>query len=111
MPSFVTAFLRDSTSVWALVNVDSGADLAARVAVAGDSASRRRGLLGRDRLDNEALVIAPCAAVHTCFMRDVRPWRIAAALRAFATIEMAAGTIARTGTTRGHRVALRPASS
>lgn len=60
----------------------------------------------------EALVIAPCGAVHTAFMRfaidvafldrdgrvvklapGVAPWRIRAAFRAFAVVEMAAGSV------------------
>jgi uncharacterized membrane protein (UPF0127 family) len=85
-----------------------------------DSASRRRGLLGRRGLaEGEAIVIAPSSAVHTFGMqfvidliyasRDGRivklreavpPNRVSAAWRAFAVIEMAAGTIARTGLTR-----------
>lgn len=126
MPSFLTPVLRDPSSAWILASADTGDTLASRVQIAGDSASRRRGLLGRDRLDDEALVIAPCSAIHTCFMRfsidvifvdragvvvkcvpHVRPWRIAATLRAFATIELPSGTIARTGTTRGQTIELR----
>jgi uncharacterized membrane protein (UPF0127 family) len=99
------------------------------VRVAGDSASRRKGLLGRTSIDDEALVLAPCSAVHTWFMRfpidvlfvdrggvvrkcvaNVRPWRIAGAWRAFAAIELPAGTIARAGVARGSRIEARPAS-
>jgi hypothetical protein len=105
---------------------DTGAVLARRVHAAVDSKSRRQGLLGRDGLEDEALIIAPCNAVHTFFMRfpidvivsardgrvlrcvpDVRPWRITGALRGFATIELPSGTIARTGTRPGQRVELR----
>jgi uncharacterized membrane protein (UPF0127 family) len=80
-----------------------------------DSPSRTRGLLGRDGLaDGAALVIAPTNAIHTFGMRfpidviyaarDGRvvklrrrmvPWRISAALGAFAVIEMAEGAIDR----------------
>jgi uncharacterized membrane protein (UPF0127 family) len=80
-----------------------------------DSPSRTRGLLGRDGLsDGTALVIAPTNAIHTFGMRfpiDVIyaarngrivklrrrmvPWRISAALGAFAVIEMAEGAIDR----------------
>ena len=108
-----------------LVNADTGTRVVSRVTAAVDSTSRNRGLLGRHGLDDEALVIAPCNAVHTCFMKfaidvlfvdktgrivklspAVRPWRVAAALRGFATIEMAAGTAERTATRPGHRLEL-----
>jgi uncharacterized membrane protein (UPF0127 family) len=126
VPSFLQPLLRDPARAWTLVNLDSGACVAGRVSAAVDSTTRRRGLLGRTSLDDEALVIAPCNAVHTCFMRfsidvifidrdgrvtraatDVAPWRLTGALRAFATIEVAAGTVARTSTRRGHRLELR----
>jgi uncharacterized membrane protein (UPF0127 family) len=93
-----------------LINRTRGLVLATRVAPALDSASRRRGLLGRTGLDpSEALAIAPSNAVHTFGMKfpiDVlfvsrdgtvrkrvvalRRGRIALALRAFAVIEFAA---------------------
>jgi uncharacterized membrane protein (UPF0127 family) len=126
---FLTPLLRDAGRVWMLANAETGAVLASRVHAAVDSKSRRQGLLGRSGLDDEALIIAPCNAVHTCFMqfpidvifthRDgriarcvpgVRPWRVTGALRGFATIELASGTIERTKTVRGHRLELRQAS-
>jgi uncharacterized membrane protein (UPF0127 family) len=90
----------------------SGASLAKRIEVAGDSASRRRGLPGRDRLDPECgVVIAPSQAVHTFGMRfaidivavardgsvvkirsHVPPRRIVMAWSAFAIIELPAGS-------------------
>jgi uncharacterized membrane protein (UPF0127 family) len=92
----------------------SGVSLAKRIEVAGDSASRRKGLLGRDRLDPEcAVVIAPSQGVHTFGMRfaidivavardgsvvkirsHVPPRRIVMAWSAFAIIELAAGAAA-----------------
>jgi uncharacterized membrane protein (UPF0127 family) len=68
-------------------------------------------LLGRDALDLSAgMMLAPCVAVHTAFMRfpidvvfvdrdgvvrkivrDLKPWRIATAPRAYAAVELAAG--------------------
>jgi uncharacterized membrane protein (UPF0127 family) len=80
-----------------------------------DSASRRQGLLKRDFLaEGSALVIAPTNAIHTFFMRfaiDVAfvakdgrvvklrrampPWRIAAAWRGYAVVELAAGALDR----------------
>ena len=123
---FLSALLREPDEAWSLVNADTGALLATHVRAAVDSASRRRGLLGRTDLEDEALIIAPCTAVHTCFMRfsidvivtdrrgvvrrgvpGVRPWRITGALRGFATIELPAGSLSRTGTRRGQRLELR----
>ena len=80
-----------------------------------DSASRTRGLLGRDGLPaGTALIIAPSNAIHTFGMRfpidviyaardgrivklrrRIVPWRVSAALGAFAVIEMAEGAIDR----------------
>jgi uncharacterized protein len=99
--------------------------------VAVESAARKKGLLGRDGLaDGHGLVIAPTNAVHTFFMRfpidivfvtrtgqivkvrqAVGAWRLAAALRAFAVIELAAGGAARAGLGVGDRVAVRPRES
>ncbi len=105
-------------------NTRTGTVLADRVELAADSKSRRRGLLGRDHLDaGAALVIVPCPSVHTFFMRfpidvlfvrrdgtvakcvkDLRAWRIALAAGAYAAVEFQAGTLERSGTTRGDRV-------
>jgi uncharacterized membrane protein (UPF0127 family) len=87
--------------------------MASRVELAVDSQSRRRGLLGRDGLDEgAALIIAPSSAIHTFSMRfaidvvfvardgrvlktyaAVGPRRIAFSLGAFAVIELPAGAI------------------
>jgi uncharacterized protein len=126
VPVFLDDFLRTPSPGWILVNATRAATLARRVSAALDSRSRRRGLLGRTALDDEALIIAPCSAVHTFFMRfpidvvftdrrgrivrlsaDVRPWRLAGGLHGFAAIELPAGTIDRTGTRSGDRVDLR----
>lgn len=100
---------------WRLVDGATEVVVAARVHAAFDSAARRTGMLGRDTWpDDEALVIAPCQAVHTVGMRyaidvlfvrrdgtiekvqpTVRPWRMTGAWRAFAVIEMAAGALER----------------
>jgi uncharacterized membrane protein (UPF0127 family) len=88
--------------------------LADRLLPALDSASRKTGLLKHTSLaDGEAMIIAPSNAVHTWFMKfdldllfvrrdgrvvktraGVKPWRMSGALRAFAVIEMRAGTLA-----------------
>jgi len=100
---------------------DTGRVVATELELTLDSESRRRGLLGRDGLDEDAaLIIAPCNGVHTFFMRftiDVvyvgkqgqvlkvcrrmMPWRLSACLTAFAAIELAAGAIDRSGIARG----------
>jgi uncharacterized membrane protein (UPF0127 family) len=84
------------------------------VEVAATRSDRRRGLLGRETLGaSEGLLLTPCIAVHTAFMRfpidlvfidrdgravrvvpNVRPWRMAVSLRAHGVIELAAGTAA-----------------
>ena len=112
-----------------LENVSTQRVIAEQLLTAFDSASRRQGLLGRDSLPGgSALIIAPSNAVHTFFMRfpidilfvrrdghvikvrsAVRPWRIAASLRAFAVIELPAGSLAQSKTTRGDRLICRPA--
>ncbi len=94
-----------------LVNAQTGAVIASSVEVARTSATRRRGLLGREGLPTgSALVITRCNAIHTMGMQfaiDVafidadgcvrkivhrlRPRRIAIAPRAWAVIELAAG--------------------
>jgi len=127
--SFLSPLSKNPTG-YLLRNTRTGHVVGAHLELAGESASRRRGLLGRDRLDEgQALVIVPCGAVHTFFMRfaidvlfvakdgrvvkcahDVKPWRIAAALTAHAAIETSAGTLRRCGTRRGDRLILEPVS-
>lgn len=116
MPHFLAPMLRPGTEAWRLVDT-RGRVVADRLEPAFDSASRKQGLLGRTSLEpGRAIVIAPCSAVHTFFMRfpidvlfvarggrvtkvspAVKPWRIAASLNAFATVELAAGTVERLG--------------
>jgi uncharacterized protein len=99
------------------------------VDLATSRAERRRGLLGRDSLGaSEGLLLTPCIAVHTAFMRfsidvifidrngravrvvpEVRPWRMTASLRAHAVIELAAGTAAATDIQVGDLLYLAPA--
>ena len=118
---------RASTELHAILNERTGRVLASAVEIADTSHTRRRGLLGRDSLDpSAALIIAPCSAIHTFFMRfvidvvfvdrggavlktvsDVKPWRIAISTRAFAVIELNAGAIRRSELAVGDRLALR----
>jgi uncharacterized membrane protein (UPF0127 family) len=124
---FLLPMLDRPGATFQLVNADRGSVLAARLEPAFDSASRRRGLLGRDGLpQGRAIVIAPSNSIHMFFMRfaidavfvardgrvvktcaNLRPWRIAAAWRAFAVVEGPAGMIEATGTQRGDALAVR----
>lgn len=104
----------------------TGTLLAHTVEIAADSATRRRGLLGRSDLpEGHAFVIAPCQGVHTFGMgfgidvialnregrvvklrQHVRPNRVVLALRAFAILETPEGLLARTGIRVGDRLIL-----
>lgn len=114
-----------------LVNESTKAAIAQRVELAVSRAERRRGLLGRQRLEaGAALVLTPCFAVHTAGMqfpidvvfvnrqglavrvvRQLVPWRIAIATAAHAVIELPAGTVARCDLRTGDRVSLVPGSA
>jgi uncharacterized membrane protein (UPF0127 family) len=127
-PSFLDPLLRTTTCAWTVVN-QRGETLATTVECAFDSASRRTGLLGRDRLgDGHAVILAPCRAIHTCFMRfpiDVvhvdrggrvlrvraalRPWRADACLRGWAVIELPACGASRVATAPGDVLEVRAA--
>jgi uncharacterized membrane protein (UPF0127 family) len=94
-----------------LINERTRNAVASIVEMAVSREDRRRGLLGRNGLDaSAAMMLAPCAAVHTAFMRfalDVvfvdrmgrvlkivrrlEPWRLSASFGAYAAIELAAG--------------------
>jgi uncharacterized membrane protein (UPF0127 family) len=137
MPSFLSAAAGGTGASGAgfeLAEQESGRVLVPRLEVAGDSAARRRGLLGRDGLgEGEALAIAPTNAVHTFFMRfpidivfvtragrvlkvkeAVPAWRIAIGAGAFAVVELAAGGARRAGLEPGVHVVARtvvPAST
>ena len=110
----------------ALVNQRTGAPIATSVERAMTRATRKRGLLGRDGLGAGcALMLEPCPAVHTAFMRfaidvvfldregyavkivrNLVPWRIAVAPRAHAVVEMAAGTLEHLDLSVGDRLFL-----
>lgn len=98
--------------------------LASAADVADSSSSRRRGLLDRRGLEpGQGLWIVPCEAVHCFFMKftiDVlflsktkqvlkakpalKPWRIAACLKAHSVLELPEGQIAATGTQAGDQL-------
>lgn len=126
-PHFLRPLLKREGPRQALVLTRTGQPLAVNVESALDSASRKRGLLGRSSMDAAAaLIIAPCNGVHTFRMqfaidviyvaRDGRvvklraamaPGRVSFALGAFATIEMASGSIARADLRPGDVLELR----
>ena len=109
-----------------LRNDRTGQVVAATLEPAFDSASRKRGLLGRDGLPSgHALIIAPSNMVHTFFMRfnidiliasrdgkvvkaaaNVPARRIVGSWRGFAVVEMAAGAVSASNTRVGDRISL-----
>jgi uncharacterized membrane protein (UPF0127 family) len=115
----------------ALINERTHQPLAAAVEIAATRTTRRRGLLGRDGLaPSAAMLLAPCAAVHTAGMRfpidvvfvdrqgfavkvvrDMKPWRIAIAPAGRAVFELAAGTLRWGQVMLGDRLYLAPARS
>jgi uncharacterized membrane protein (UPF0127 family) len=124
--SFLTPILESPATRWTLRDVTSRRAIATRIEIAFDSASRRKGLLGRTELaDDTALVLAPCSSIHTFFMRfaidvlfvdrrgrvvkaspHVPPWRIRIAWRSFAVVELSSGKLERIGTRVGDLVEL-----
>jgi hypothetical protein len=112
-----------------VLNVTRGTILATRLETAHTSATRRKGLLGREGLlPGEGLWIAPCESVHTFFMRfpidlvyldgknrirkvrsAVGPWRLSACFSAHSILELPAGTIRETRTERWDTVEIGPA--
>ena len=128
MSSFLSPLLGREAGKLQLRNVRNQNPLAHHLIAAFDSKTRRTGLLHRDSFEHgSAMLIAPTNAVHTFFMRfaidiafvtrdgkvvkvcdSVRPWRIAAALRAFAAVEFPAGTLARSDTVAGDILAIVP---
>jgi hypothetical protein len=111
-----------------LMNERTRAPLATEVELAVTRKARNRGLLGREGLGpSAAIILAPCTAVHTAFMRfaidvlfldrdgcavkivpDVAPWRIALAAHAYAVVEMAAGSARRLDVQLGDRLYVLP---
>ena len=102
--------------------------LADRLELAGESAARTKGLLGRDRLTpGEGLWIFPCEGVHTFGMRfaidlvyldkhrrvrkvrhAVPPWRLSLCLTAESILELPAGVATQTETRKGDQIELIP---
>ena len=130
-PHFLEPLLRGPHGASSSIVVERlGTPIATTVEAAFDSATRNRGLLGRDNMpEGLAMIIAPSNAIHTWFMRfpidivfarrdgrvvkirqHVKPWRIAVSWRAFAAIELAAGTADRLKLIPGDRLTIVAAS-
>jgi hypothetical protein len=108
----------------ARVSTETGKVLCERCEIAETSLARLKGLLGRDGLDPRGgMLIDPAGSVHMFFMRfpiDVvflardrtvvgvrhrlAPWRVAAARRAVASLELPAGRAAEVGVEEGDRL-------
>lgn len=113
------------------MNARTRLPVATQVEIAATRTTRRKGLLGRDRLDETAaMLLAPCAAVHTAGMRfpidvvfvdrqgyavkvvrNLQPWRIALAAGGRVVIEMAAGSLRWGQVLLGDRLYLAPVSA
>lgn len=127
--SFLRPMLAEVTPDLVIRNLRNQRQLAHHLIGAFDSKTRRTGLLKHDRFpDGSAMVIAPSNAVHTFFMRfpidvafvtreglivktchAVKPWRMAAALRGFAVVELPSGTLSRCETVTGDTLTIVPA--
>jgi len=110
-----------------LINERTRGVIADRIEVADTRRARRRGLLGRAGMEpSSALMIVPCFAIHTAFMRfaidviftaadgrvlrvvrSLPPWRLAVVPAARAVIELAAGSVGEGTIAIGDRVTLR----
>jgi uncharacterized protein len=131
MASFLSPLLRTPSGNQRLENTRNGRVVADQLWQAFDSATRRKGLLGRDSMpEGSALLIAPSNTIHTFFMRfpidiafvakdgrvvSVRSalpaWRLAMSLRAYAVVELPAGALARSETKPGDVLAIQPGAA
>jgi uncharacterized protein len=122
--TFLDPILTAPNARWVLRNARHNRVLASVIEPAFDRQSRNRGLLGRLNLpEGNALILAPCNSIHTFFMKfaidvafvdrdgtirraraGVPPWRIQAALRASAVVELASGSLHRADTRTGDRL-------
>ena len=126
MPSFLSPLLRNPSGAYRLINERTGEVVAQQLLAAFDSKTRRTGLLEHGSLPTgAAMIIAPTNAIHTFFMKfaiDVlfvakdgvvvktrdalRPWRMSAAWRAHAVIELPAGALQRSPVRAGDRLSV-----
>lgn len=110
-------------------NASKGVVLAERATVAETPASRRRGLLGTEKLSpGSGLLLVPCRQIHTIGMRyaidvvfidealrvvrvlkDVKPWRLCLPVwRAHAVLELPEGSAEASGTAVGDLLDILP---
>jgi len=114
MANFLLPLIRRGDRPYELRNCRTGRLIAQTVISAFESDDRRKGLLGRESFEKgSAMVIAPSNAIHTFFMRfpidvvfvrrngvvvkvrrNVQPGRAVVSFRAYAVIELPAGTLA-----------------
>ena len=126
MKSFLAAAVDAGNRSFALVQASDRRVVVPRLELAIDSASRRKGLLGREGLEEgTGLVIAPSNAVHTFFMRfaidivflnrsgrvlKIRPRvparRVDLSATAHAVLELPAGAAVAAGISVGDTLAL-----
>jgi uncharacterized protein len=124
------AIVGDVASHVISVEREQGAVVCANCVLADTPWTRLRGLLGRTGLEaDEGLLLRPVASIHTFFMRfpidvvfldrgyavikvvrEVRPWRFAAARRAKVVLELPAGAAARARLAVGDRLVPVPKS-
>ena len=108
-------------STFASVRTADGTIVCERCEIPESSFGRARGLLGRDGLEpGEGMLIDRSGSVHMFFMRfpvdvvfldrehkvvsvrhELRPWQVAAARGAHASLELPAGTAASVGIVEG----------
>jgi len=108
-----------------LVNLSNQTVLADKIELADSFFKRLNGLIGRPGLNKgEALILFPCNAVHTFFMRfsidvifldqeavvlevveNLKPYKFSPIImKTKFVVELSAGHIATTGTVKGHRL-------
>lgn len=112
---------------YSLYNSTRWITLVERLSVADHFWQRLAGLMGKQELaHNEGLLIVPCKAVHTMFMRfpidllflsrdfiivriieNLRPWRATPTVKSsYQVLELNAGSAARTGTAVGDKLSI-----
>lgn len=111
-----------------LQSMMQGRQILSEVKLAGAWFLRLKGLLGSTcLLPHQGLLISPCNSIHTVAMQyaldavflaqdgtilklvtNLRPWRGAGCLRASATLELAADSVAQLGLATGQRLTFAP---
>lgn len=110
-----------------VINKDSQERLVRSLNIANTFKKRFFGLMTMKELQSdEGLILAPCNGVHTFFMKfpidvlyldkdnriieiftQVEPWRVLPASKNTCSVmELPGGTIAKTGTKKGHRLSI-----